>query len=157
MHICLVIHDVSLVFERARTRRPAIPEGMATQDAAWNEFMATFLLLSAVFVLCTTRLGEYYLLKQPLVAAAVRWISVYYGATGEYKRRSMSIIRAVHTNANAKSCAFYGGQLSLLETKFISKEFLAFCSCFSVALLYFTICALLLFLLLSVCLFFLFV
>jgi len=116
VHICLVIHDVSLVFERARTRRPAIPEGMATQDAAWNEFMATFLLLSAVFVLCTTRLGEYYLLKQPLVAAAVRWISVYYGATGEYKRRSMSIIRAVHTNANAKSCAFYGGQLSLLET-----------------------------------------
>jgi len=60
--------------------------------------MATFLLLSAVFVLCTTRLGEYYLLKQPLVAAAVRWISVYYGATGEEKREKGVARKQIYHN-----------------------------------------------------------
>jgi|AntAceMinimDraft_5_1070358.scaffolds.fasta_scaffold149506_1 hypothetical protein len=55
---------------------------MSTQDAAWNEFAATFLLLTAVFVLCTTRLGAYYLIKQPLVAVAVRVICIFFGATG---------------------------------------------------------------------------
>ena len=59
-----------------------MPEGMSTQDAAWNEGMATFLLLTAVFVLCTTRLGPYYLIRQPLVAVAVRLICISFGATG---------------------------------------------------------------------------
>lgn len=57
---------------------PAVPEGMSTQDAAWNEGMATFLLLTAVFVLCTTR----DLIQLPLVAVFFRVMSIYFGATG---------------------------------------------------------------------------
>ena len=44
--------------------------------------MATFCLMAAVFVLCTTRLGPYYIVRQPMVAVAIRMICINFGATG---------------------------------------------------------------------------
>lgn len=51
-------------------------------DAIMNEFLASFILLMGVFIFCTTAIGKIYYIKQPLLAAVIRYCCVFYGKTG---------------------------------------------------------------------------
>lgn len=66
----------------AAARGPEIAEGLSLREAFAGEFAATALLLCAVYGLCLTPLGPASLVRQPLVAAAIRFLIVFYSATG---------------------------------------------------------------------------
>lgn len=51
-------------------------------DAIMNEFLASFILLMGIFIFCTTAIGKIYYIKQPLLAAVIRYCCVFYGKTG---------------------------------------------------------------------------
>ena len=61
------------------------PELKADEDifeAGMNECISSFILLMGIFMFCCTKIGTIYCLKQPLVAAVIRYCCYYYGRTG---------------------------------------------------------------------------
>ena len=61
---------------------PAIAEGTTLGAALASEGIANFLLMLAICCFALTRVGETYLLKQPLIAASIRAIICLCGASG---------------------------------------------------------------------------
>jgi len=61
---------------------PGITDDTDVVRACWDEGVGTFALLSAVFLFCTTWLGQHYHVKQPMVAIAIRVIIIHFGSTG---------------------------------------------------------------------------
>jgi glycerol uptake facilitator-like aquaporin len=58
-------------------------EGCLTMlEALVNECVASFILLMGIFIFCTTAIGKVYYVKQPLVAAVIRYCCVFYSKTG---------------------------------------------------------------------------
>lgn len=58
------------------------PATTSLKDAFAGEFAAFAFLMCAIFGFCTTPLGKRYFIKQPLVAATIRFAIYFYGAAG---------------------------------------------------------------------------
>mmetsp|Transcript_32433 Transcript_32433/g.63397 ORF Transcript_32433/g.63397 Transcript_32433/m.63397 type:complete len:297 (-) Transcript_32433:254-1144(-) len=61
---------------------PSVDSALPMEQGFANEFAGFMILMCAVYGCCFTPLGDYYLLKQSLVAASIRFVLVFYPVTG---------------------------------------------------------------------------
>ena len=73
--------------------------GLDPREAAANEVFATFGLLLAVFLLCTTWFGAYYIPRMPMLAAVIRLLCVCFPATGPAMNPMVGTSWALHANS----------------------------------------------------------
>ena len=75
---------------------------VSVQDASVHEGVGTFLLLCAIFIFATTRIGDVYLAKMGLIAASIRYICVTWGAAGPAVNPMLATTFALYTTKVAK-------------------------------------------------------
>jgi len=76
------------------------PSERPVADGFANEFAGFAILIAAVYGFCTTPLGEHYFIKQPLVAATIRFICVFYAVTGPAVNPALGTIWAFYATGS---------------------------------------------------------
>mmetsp|Transcript_22392 Transcript_22392/g.42041 ORF Transcript_22392/g.42041 Transcript_22392/m.42041 type:complete len:288 (-) Transcript_22392:589-1452(-) len=79
---------------------PSFDPTTPVQQGFANEFAGFTMLICAVYGFCCTPLGEYYLLKQSLVAASIRFVLVFYTVTGPAINPALGSIWSFYSTGN---------------------------------------------------------